>query len=115
MSENKFQVQPVFKFGDWVQEEGSSPFVVHYICCKDGSYLYTDMIHKPWHKEPSLKLIERPKKKVTKTMYQAILHDRGMTATFVSQLLFNDEDDARQQNPKTFIALGPAITFKVEE
>ena len=68
-----------------------------------------------WHKEPSLKLIERPKKKVPKTMYQAVYKESGFTYSVLTQALFYDEVSARSYCGESFIALGPAITFEVEE
>lgn len=68
-----------------------------------------------WHKEPSLKLIERPKKKVLKTMYQAICKYLTGPRFYITDSLYEDEEMAALAHGRKFIALGPAITFKVEE
>jgi hypothetical protein len=68
-----------------------------------------------WHKEPSLKLIERPKKKVTKTMYQAICRYSETVGIYVPDQLYQNESHAKSDLGSVFIALGPAITFEVEE
>lgn len=68
-----------------------------------------------WSTEPSLKLVERPKKKVTKTMYQAIIAADYADCNFhLTNSLYPNETYAKERYPN-FIGLGPAITFEVEE
>ena len=122
MSETKFQAGDVCEAhgnkGKVIEVELFSPYVI-VVMFDDGPierYLPCGRLAK-YHKEPSLKLIERPKKKVTKTMYQAIVQDvLHNGATFmISNFLFESEKGAREFYISGFIALGPAITFEVEE
>jgi len=73
---------------------------------EDGAYFH-------WHKEPSLKLIERPKKKVKKVMYPVITKNE-YGRWFLTQTMFENEEQARKVFDD-FIALGPAVEFEAEE
>lgn len=123
MSETKFQV------GDVCTYQGCEG-VITAIDLREKTYPITavfnedegqfgtftlDGRHNIWHKEPSLKLIERPKKKVPKTMYQAICRYPTSGGLFYPVSLYRDEDHAKKDCGSHFYALGPAITFEVEE
>ncbi len=72
------ETQPEYKFGDWLQEEGSSPFCVRIIHWSSLGYFYSDEAHKPFHQESRLKLIERPKRKVKKRFYMMAYKAKGI-------------------------------------
>lgn len=123
MSETKFQVGDLCAaFGlDCVVESISNNGDVYCVRVKFPGYIYLSFTIEGllylWHQEPSLKLIKRPKKKVTKTMYQAIhssCYSDGCDI-IISQILYDSEKHARETYTKSFIALGPAVTFEVEE
>jgi hypothetical protein len=63
------ETEPKFKFGQWVKEEGSMPFVISVIHKSSHEYLYSDGTMMPFSFESKLKLIERPKRKVKKRFY----------------------------------------------
>ncbi len=116
MSETKFQVgDNVEAWGCRGIVRGVHPQLIEVSFGGTDAYIFffSDGRFMDWHKEPSLKLIERPKKKVTKTMYQVVFQARETTCLSVE--LYASEKEARAGNPSSFIALGPAITFEVEE
>lgn len=118
MSETKFQDGDKV---EWAGAEGVVAVDDGTIRCLKVKFLdaeprwfYADGRFEQWHKEPSLKLIERPKKKVAKTMYQ-VIYGTIDDEVILSRGLYKDDSDAREAFGSQFIALGPAITFEVEE
>jgi len=120
--ENKFQV------GDKVSAFGVEGEVLHNnacvlknfpVVCKFGNnvinYFMKDGKYCDWHKEPSLKLIERPKKKVKK---YKVLFQQG--ADFdVSHGVYTSEDTFNRHNNNDlgikFIQLIKESEIEVEE
>lgn len=77
----------------------------------------TDGKEMLWHKEPSLKLIERPKKKVKKYM---VVHKRRYSNAYVSfnvsdDFYYNREDFENQHPYFEFICLLKESEIEVEE
>jgi len=68
-----------------------------------------------WHKEPSLKLVERPKKKVKKILYPAIFKASDTSNKFfMTSTLFDSLESAKSMDT-SFIGLGPAIEIEVDD
>lgn len=67
-----------------------------------------------WHKEPSLKLIGRPKKKIKK---YKVLYKNDCGIFFVSQNTYSDKEDFKSKSYKTvaFIQLIKESEIEVEE
>jgi hypothetical protein len=87
------ETQPKFKFGDWLQEEGSSPFCVGIIHKTNIDYFYSDEAYKPFHQESRLKLIERPKRKVKKRFYMmAFINAFGQWAACTALVTIDFKD-----------------------
>ena len=58
--------------------------------------------------------LEKIPKKVIRTMYQAI--SRSINSSLLhGTMLYSNEEEARKALKHDFVALGPAITFEVEE
>ena len=113
------EAQPKFKFGDWLQEEGSSPFCVGIIHKNDIGYFYSDEAYKPFHQESRLKLIDRPRRKVKKRLYvMAYQSEIGwMVGYEMVDIDFRDIDGVERfpQTPRKIVENSPFIELEVDE
>jgi hypothetical protein len=113
------ETQPKFQFGDWLQEEGSSPFCVRIIHWSGLGYFYSDEAHKPFHQESRLKLIEQPKKKVVRRLYMmAYQSDIGwMVGHEMVDINFRDIDGVERfsRTPRKILKNSPFIDVEVDE
>lgn len=120
--------EPQFQVGDIVEAFGVRG-TVHSVFGEDGGlrvavkfdvdlgYVPTfsrDGLFRDWHKTPSLKLISRAKKKVKKFGYLAIVRT-SQKNKYVTDILYDSYEDAKNNFKDRFVALGPKIEWTEEE
>lgn len=116
-----------FKIGDKVSDHGRDgvvtgteddtyigffPLTVHFSKGGFDCYTFDGRAHED-HIEPSLKLLERIKSKKMVMMYQAIIRLKG-SYSMLDKLVLN-EMHGMQLHGDQFVALGPAVTFEVDD
>ena len=118
----------MFKVGDIVEAWGVRGVVTGYV--NQPEYIevkfdnaqayvttfFVDGKYMAWHEEPSLKLVKRPKAKVKKVLYQAIVKDEGSHSGHrLTWNLYKDLEHAQKVSGACVVGLGPAIEIEVDD
>lgn len=87
---------------DWAGVQVEFDNCLEKVFMEDGRYMY-------WHKEPILKLVERPKAKVKKILYQP-----AFKTSLGYELAGYLQTKEECENIESCIGLGPAVEIEVD-